>query len=266
MGINFNVNMKQDYSYLFQGLSGNKGSNLGNLNFLSDYASIKNGSYGKLLKAYYAKDKVDSSSKTTTDKTENKTDAKTTSTATDSAETLAKIQKSADELKESADKLIAKGKDSLFSEKDITTKDENGVETTSRGYDVDAIYGAVSDFVNDYNKLINDASDSTSNNVLNKALTLVNQTAANKNLLGKVGITLNEDDTLSIDEKAFKSANMTTVKSLFNNTGSYAYKASAQASLIDFAAENESSKANTYTVNGTYSNNYSMGSIMDTLF
>ena len=87
-----------------------------------------------------------------------------------------------------------------------------------------------------------------------------------ESILNQVGVTLNEDDTLSINEEAFKSANMTTVKSLFNNTGSYAYKASAQASLIDFAAENESSKANTYTMNGTYGNNYSMGSIMDTWF
>lgn len=255
MGISINVNTKQDYSYLFQNLSGSKGSSMGNLNFLSDYAAIKNGSYGKLMKAYYAKDTADSSSKTaagkTDNKADNKTDIKTTSTAKDSADTLAKIQKSADELKESADKLIAKGKDSLFA---------------SNEYDVDAIYSAVSDFVKDYNELIDNASDSNSNNVLSKSLTLVNQTAANKNLLEKVGITLNDDDTLSMNEEAFKSANMTTVKSLFNNTGSYAYKASAQASLIDFAAENESSKANTYTMNGTYGNNYSMGSIMDTWF
>lgn len=266
MGISINVNTKQDYSYLFQNLSGSKGSSMGNLNFLSDYAAIKNGSYGKLMKAYYAKDTADSSSKASAGKTDNKTDIKTTSTAKDSADTLAKIQKSADKLKESADKLIAKGKDSLFSEKEITTKDETGAETTTKGYDVDAIYSAVSDFVKDYNELIDNASDSNSNNVLSKSLTLVNQTAANKNLLEKVGITLNDDDTLSMNEEAFKSANMTTVKSLFNNTGSYAYKASAQASLIDFAAENESSKANTYTMNGTYGNNYSMGSIMDTWF
>ena len=183
MGISINVNTKQDYSYLFQNLSGSKGSSMGNLNFLSDYAAIKNGSYGKLMKAYYAKDTADSSSKASAGKTDNKTDIKTTSTAKDSADTLAKIQKSADELKESADKLIAKGKDSLFSEKEITTKDESGAETTSKGYDVDAIYSAVSDFVKDYNELIDNASDSNSNNVLSKSLTLVNQTAANKNLL-----------------------------------------------------------------------------------
>ncbi len=261
MGISINVSTKQDYSYLFQSLStSSSSSSLGNLNFLSDYAAIKNGSYAKLMKAYYATDDSSSTSKASS------TTSASTSTASDTSETLAKIQKSADGLKESADALIKKGEDSLFVEKDITTTDENGIKTTTKGYDTDAIYSAVSDFVKDYNSLLDSADDSNSTNILNKTLSLVNLTAANEKLLGKVGITINEDNSLSIDEETFKSADMSTVKTLFNGNGSYAYRASAQASLIDFAADNESSKANTYTVNGTYSNNYSMGSIMDTLF
>ena len=51
MGIKLNVSMNQDYSQLFQSLS--SGGGMGNLNFLSDYASIKNGSYAKLMKTYY---------------------------------------------------------------------------------------------------------------------------------------------------------------------------------------------------------------------
>ena len=46
-------NSNVDYSALFGGTSNS--SSLGGTNILSDYASIKNGSYGKLLKAYYAK-------------------------------------------------------------------------------------------------------------------------------------------------------------------------------------------------------------------
>lgn len=263
MGISINVSTKQDYSYLFRGLSSSSGSSMGNLNFLSDYAAIKNGSYGKLMKAYYT---VDNSSNSTASSVKNDTDKKTASTAADSAKTLAKIQKSADGLKESADALIEKGKDSLFKEKDITTTDENGLQTTVKGYDKEAIYNAVSDFVEDYNSLLDSVDDSNSTGILNKSLSLVHMTAANKNLLEDVGITINKDSSLSIDKEAFQGADMNTVKTLFHGNGSYAYKVSAQTSLIDFAAERESSKANTYTVNGTYGNNYSMGSIMDTLF
>ena len=59
MGVNFNT----DYSTLFSSMAGNKSSNLnslfGNANdsfgfSITDYASIKNGSYGKLTKAYYS--------------------------------------------------------------------------------------------------------------------------------------------------------------------------------------------------------------------
>ena len=43
--------MSQGYSQLFQGLSSGSGS--GSTNFLADYASLKSGSYGRLMKAYY---------------------------------------------------------------------------------------------------------------------------------------------------------------------------------------------------------------------
>ena len=55
--MNFNINMKNDYSYLFQSMNTSANSGMSGMSsILSDYSSIKNGSYGKLLKAYYAKD------------------------------------------------------------------------------------------------------------------------------------------------------------------------------------------------------------------
>ncbi len=264
MGIKLNVNMKQDYSYLFQGLSSGNGNSLGNLNFLSDYASIKNGSYGKLMKAYYAKD--DTAKEVVSSAKANKNNKLNTLASADTAKTLSDIQAASEKLKDTADELIAKGKDSVFEQKDITTTNENGHTTTTKGYDADAIYKKVNEFVQNYNSLLEKAAESNTNKILNKSLSLINVSASNENLLEKVGITINEDDTLSVDEKAFKNANMTTIKSLFNGNASYAYRVSAQASLIDFAASTESSKANTYTMNGSYGNTYSSGSIFDSLF
>ena len=263
MGIGINVNMKQDYTYLFQGLSSGSGG-LGNLNFLSDYASIKNGSYGKLMKAYYAKNGNDSTVKSAA-KTD-KTTKKSISTAADSAKTLSGIEKSADELKESADALITKGSKSVFHKKDVTTKDELGFEHTTKEYDTNAIYKAVSDFTKDYNSLIEKAGSSNTKSIINRMNSLIGMTDANERLLSEVGITVNGDNTLSLDEETFKKADMTTVKSLFNGNSSYAYRVSAKASLIDFAASTESAKANTYTGAGTYSNAYSAGNIVDSIF
>ena len=65
-------------------------------------------------------------------------------------------------------------------------------------------------------------------------------------------------------EKAFKSADMTTVSSLFHSTGSYGYQISASASMIYYYADLESTKSNTYQGNGTYTYNYATGELYNT--
>lgn len=257
MGIRINVSMKQDYSYLFQSLPG-AGTNA-NLNFLSDYASIKNGSYAKLMKAYYAKDGADSSVSSIV-KDKNKS---TISTASDSAKTLSSVQSAADGLKDAADKLLETGASSVFNKVEVEGTDIYGQPTTTEEYDVEGIYKSVSGFVDSYNKLIDELGDVNTKNIANKANYLVGMTKANEKLLSKVGITIGKDDKLSLDAAKFKEADMTTAKTLFSGSLSYGYRVSAQASLIDFAANTEAGKANTYNVKGNYSNSYSSGSIFD---
>lgn len=256
MGIRINVNARQDYSYLFQSMTTSRGNSLGNLNFLSDYASIKNGSYGKLMKAYYAKDAADKTASTGKD---TETKKKSISTAADSAKTLSEIEKAADAMKESADSLLVKGSKSVFRKK-------NEKATVSEEYDTDAIYKAVSGFVTDYNDLLSKTSAASSKNLQSKADTLAAVTSANAKLLSRVGITVNSDSSLSLDEEAFKKSDMGTVKNLFGTTGAYGYKVSAQASMIDYTAAKESTRSNTYTANGTYSNVYSAGNILNSFF
>lgn len=261
MGISINMgNSNANTLYLFQSMTTSSGSSLGNLSILADYASIKNGSYGKLMKAYYAKDS--SSEVSSIAENKNKKTA-STSTAKDSAKTLAGIESAADDLKESADALITTGSKSVFKKVDVESTDEYGLSKTTKEYDTNAIYKSVSSFVNDYNKLIKQTGSSETTSVQNRTNTLNGITSANKNLLSKVGITINSDNTLSIDEEKFKAADMTTVKSLFNGNSSYGYRVSAQASLIDYAASTEASRANTYTFSGSYGNTYSTGSILD---
>lgn len=256
MGIRINVNARQDYSYLFQSMTTSRGNSLGNLNFLSDYASIKNGSYGKLMKAYYAKDAAD---KAASEGKDTETKKNSISTAADSAKTLSEIEKAADTMKESADSLLVKGSKSVFRKK-------NEKATVSEEYDTDAIYKAVSGFVTDYNDLLSKTSAASSKNLQSKADTLAAVTSANAKLLSRVGITVNSDSSLSLDEEVFKKSDMGTVKNLFGTTGAYGYKVSAQASMIDYTAAKESTRSNTYTANGTYSNVYSAGNILNSFF
>ncbi len=87
--VNFNdyINYANyDTVYDFSALLGGPTNSSGNM--LSDYASIKNGSYGKLMKAYYAKQ-----------------DAESAALSGDSPQKLTLMRSSADSLKKSADAL-----------------------------------------------------------------------------------------------------------------------------------------------------------------
>lgn len=239
MGINLQI--RNDYSYLFSGLNTSKTGSAGNLNFLSDYAAIKNGSYGKLMKAYYAETGSSDAVK--------KLAKASNSVSKDDTETLTKVKAATDDLKESADKLIAKGSKSVWAEDDM-----------------EKVYSAVNDLVKDYNSVLDTMDKTNSTSILSRAKSMVNNTAVNEKLLGKVGITINEDNSLSIDKKAFLEADKTTVKSLFSGNGSFAYRLSASASMMNYAAEKEADKAATYTITGAYGNTFSSGSVFDSLF
>lgn len=257
MTINGLVNSGLNSNSLFSNLSASNSSSFGTSSYgisLSDYASIKNGTYGKVLKAYYAKQSSESSTKSS-------------STSSDTTKTLASVEEDADSLKTSADALVANGSKSLFTKSNITTKAEDGTESTKYDYDTDKIYKGVKSFIDDYNSLIESAGDANSTSILRETLNMTKVTDGNSKMLSSVGISLNKDNTLSIDEKTFKAADMNKVKSLFNGTGSYAYNVSARASMIDYYAEREASKNNLYTTNGKYSTiDSGNGSILDSYF
>lgn len=239
MGINLQV--RNDYSYLFSGLNTSSTGSAGNLNFLSDYAAIKNGSYGKLMKAYYAETGSNDAVK--------KLAKSSNSVSKDDAETLTKVKSATDDLKESADKLLAKGSKSVWAEDDM-----------------EKVYSAVNDLVKDYNSVLDTMDKTNSTSILSRAKSMINNTAVNEKLLGKVGITINEDNSLTIDKKAFLEADATTIKNLFSGNGSFAYRLSASASMMNYAAEKEADKAVTYTGTGAYGNTFSAGSVFDSLF
>ena len=250
--MSINIQAKTNYSFLFSGLS-SAASNAASSNWLSDYASIKNGSYGKQMKAYYAKDSGDSKTAASTI-----TKKDTTDTA---KKALAKVETATDALKESADALLATGKKDLFAQKDITTKDENGVETTTKGYDTGAIYNAVNSFVKNYNSVmaaVDDVSDTTVNN---RTESMGNTTIANSKQLAKIGITMKNDGTLSLDKDTFMKADMNTVKNLFQGNGSYGYRVSAQSSMINFAADHASTRSSLYTGTAGYTGTYNAGNL-----
>lgn len=197
-------------------------------NMLSDYYSIKNGSYGRLMKAYYSqnnKSAVDKSSETAkTDKVD-----KTTKAINSKATVAKNVKSAADSLKTSSDALID---NKLYSK--VSTTDKSGNKTEA--VDVDKIYSAASDFVNSYNNTIDKAAKSDTSAIKSNVSAMNNYTRVNSKALSNIGITIDSDNKLSIDEDKFKNANMDDVKALFGNTKSYGSQVGSLASSVSAAA------------------------------
>ena len=217
-------NSNVDYSALFGGTSDS--SSVGNTNMLSDYAAIKNGSYGKLMKAYYAKQ-----------------DAEKLSGKGDTSQKLTLMKTSADSLKKSADAL---NDASLWEKK----KDEKtGEETEVEDYDWDAIAKKVKSFIDDYNDVVKEAGESNTKDVLRNASWMTGMTDKTSHLLSKIGITIGKGNKLELDEDELKKADISSLKTVFTGYNSFAGKTAQKAAGISNAANRASV---TYTNNGTY--------------
>lgn len=177
------------------------------------------------------------------------------STSKDSTKTLANIQEAAEKASKSLSVLLESGYKSKF--KTETKKDEKG--NYYADYDKDGIYSAVKDFVKDYNSLLDKTEDSTTSSIAQARKALINYAKANESALKEIGITIDSNDNLVIDKDKFMNADMAKVKALFQNSGSFGKQVEAQYTKIGIYAENEASKSNTYSDNGSYSYNYNSG-------
>ena len=244
-------------STLFSSLGSSKstGSGLFGIN-LSEYASIRSGSYGKLMRSYFSMDSTKGTSKSD-DSTKNTIEdlATTTSTSKDSTKTLAAIESDAKELTDSAKALYTRSNNKVF------TKDSGG------SYDTDKIYKAVKRFADDYNSMLDTAGKSSTNRISRSVSSMKNETSYNEKPLKEIGITVDEKTgKLSVDETTFKSADTEKIKNLFNGTGSYAYSVATKAAMTESYAKSEAAKSNIYTKNGTYNYNYNSGNIFTDMF
>lgn len=240
-------------SSLFNFGSGSVNSSNSNGNILgidlAEYSSVTKGSYRKLAKVYYAK--------------YGRKQAVSDSKLDSKEDTVAKtnLKDHANALYKAANTLTVTGKNSVF--KKIDVKDEeSGV--TSKQYDTDKIYKAVNDLVDSYNNLVKKSADSDNNAVLRQTLRMVNSSGTNAKLLSGVGIKINSDNTLSLDEETFKKADMSAVKSLFNGNGSFGSGIETAASNIYMNVNNSLGNNATYTVGGTFGN-YQTGSLLNDL-
>lgn len=232
---------------LFSSMNGTQGNSMFNMNF-TDYNLIRSGSYLHLMQSYFGPDT--DAAKKTSEAFGNKFN---TATSKETNATLAKIESATDELSESS-KALYEGNAKAF-------------KKTDGQYDSEAIYKAVRDFVGDYNSVIKAAGKSDADGIARNAASLATVTNQNSDALKAVGISIDKDNfTMSLDKDTFLKADMNKVKNLFNGTGSYAYNVATKSSMLNYQAQREASKANTYGSTGSYNANYSSGSIYNGYF
>ena len=243
-----------NYGFLFNSTSTNNNSGLANALFgskntmLSDYSMIKSGAYKKLLTAYYkSQEDSDTSAvkKTTTKKSaDGSTDTSSKASGKQKEESNPNLvaKSAADNLKNSASALESRA---LYQ---ATGTDDNGKDT----YDRKGIKSAVQSFVSDYNKVLSSAADTKSASVQNKAANLTAATSSNRKLLSEIGITVDKDNKLVIDEEKLDKADVSVMKSLFTGSGSYADRVSGVASSVSKAAYSAANSASSYSQTGKY--------------
>ncbi|MBQ4282473.1 MAG: hypothetical protein IJB96_00915 [Lachnospira sp.] len=233
--------LNTDYSALFSslGTSNNNNSFFGGID-LNTYSSIRNGSYRKLLNAYYDKENNNSTATTVDGETQTVAQQKVNATS---------VRDEAESLNDAVDAL---NKNSLWEKKDVKGEDGN----TTKDYDKDAIYKAVSSFVKSYNSLVEGTGNSSDESVLKSAANMVNYTKANKDLLARIGVSIGSDNKLTVDEDVFKKSDMVTAKSVFAGAGSYGKSVAGNASMIYGQSASQLAKLNTanmYGSDGSYS-------------
>ena len=235
MGIGIDVGTKQDSSYLFQSLSSGSGG-AANLNFLSDYASIKNGSYGKLMKAYYA--------------TGQESGTSTGSTKSSTKNILKKLEEEKKNPKvskdvQTANSNLTSGLSSL--NKSISTLQNSTTYTdTENGQSAaDKVVSAVKSFVTDYNNVVNAAKGSTLTGKTAYVANMMSSTAANSGKLSEIGVRVNTNGTLEVDETKLKATDISKVQELFSSEDIMSY-GSRLSSRVHFAGGTASTdKTNT---------------------
>lgn len=234
MGLSYNVGSTgTDYSSLFSSMGSSSS------NWLADYATIKNGSYGKLMKAYYAEAKSSSSGTTSTGKKSN------------SSNVLDKIleEKRNPKVSKEAQKANAElttGLSYLKNSVSTLQSDKTYTDTANGQSATDKVVSAMKAYVANYNDVVTAAKNSTLANKTAYVANVMSSSAANADKLAEIGITVNSNGTLDLNEAKLKEAGVSKVQDMFSSKNIMSY-GSTVASRLQFAGAASSTAADSTT-------------------
>lgn len=237
------INSGNDLSTLFSSLNNKSNDSTSGLaSILSEYNSIRNGSYLKLAKQYYAKDTTGKNSVLKDEFKDKSSMINDDTKITENKSLISDVSKFRKSLS------TVKSDDTLFEKK--AYKDENGNEKMD--YDYDKIYDRLSSFATAYNAVVEAGAESDSSTVLRNTLSMTNAVNASKKTLTAVGFTVNTDNTLSISKESLMKGDMNSAKYLFASTSNFARQLDVASTNVASQAASEVYSLGGYTSTGAY--------------
>lgn len=161
---------------------------------LSEYSTIKSGSYKKLLTAYYAKGEELS----VTDKSETMNNQTISNKASDANSALAQIKKM-----------------------DINEENKTGIQDK------------IKNFVDSYNDVVNKLAESDTKSVLQKGVWMTKAVSSYAGVLNKIGIEVGSDNKLTLNIEKFQSASVEQIESVFKGNLSVGSKISYKINQVE---------------------------------
>ena len=217
----------------------NFGKTSGLSGMLGDYNSIRNGSYGKLLRKYYGESTATEAAKSSV-KSQSKSNVldrilqerRNPSVSKEVSSANSKLSSSVSGMKSSLSTL-----QNAASYKDT----EGGV--TAR----DKVKEALKDYVSSYNDAVDSSKKSSMSSVSSNVAGAVKATTADRDALKEIGITVDNKGKLSFDEKKFQNADLDKVKDVFDGNKALSYGSEIASRLNRVSSTSDNATVDTAT-------------------
>ncbi|MBR1930713.1 MAG: hypothetical protein IJ833_04445 [Lachnospiraceae bacterium] len=190
--------------------------------------SIQSGAYKQTLKAYYNSQGTDTNS--TASSTKKSTDVLNQILDSKKNPTVSKTTKE-------ANSTLTTGLSSLKSSVSALQSDSSYANVSGNQTVQDKVGSLMKSFVSEYNNVVKAAKDSNLESKTANVASMMRSTATNADKLAEIGVTVNTDGTLALDEKALKSVDVSKVQELFSGSDITSY-GSTIASRLGYATGN----------------------------
>lgn len=217
--------------------SNNSSTNLYSL--FSERASIKNGTYKRLLKSYFSS--INGSSDTTTSTGRRRI-------SNNIIDKLLEEKKNPTVSKETqeANSNLTSSLGSLNTSVATLQKDSTFEDTENGKTAAEKVADAVKSYVTNYNDVVTASKSSTLTNKTAYVANMMSYTSKNADQLAEIGVTLKQDGTLQLDETKLKNTDISKVQKLFSKDNIQSY-GSLIASRAKFAGAGASTSTGSTT-------------------